>query len=291
MQKTVLTLLLLTISLIVPGVATAQQYRSLDIAPSKTDGRIDAADPPHVVMYDPTAKPGNVLLFLTGTGGKPPGPVLFLRAAIARGYRVISLSYDDTPAVAQICRGAELQQYPECAKGFRQERIYGDASDAPIHTAPQDTILNRFVKLLQYLASTDPQGSWNLYVENGSPVWSRIALSGQSQGGGMAEFIAQRVAVARVIVFSGGWDRYSFSEIAHWYSAKPVTPADRWFAAYNKSEPMANVIPLTYAALGIPASQTFALDKPLAGANAHVDGVANPAYQDLWMTMLGNGSP
>ena len=81
MQKTVLPLLLLTIALIIPGAATAQQYRSLDIAPSKTDGRIDAVDAPHVVMYDPTAKPGNVLLFLAGTGGKPPGPVLFLRIA------------------------------------------------------------------------------------------------------------------------------------------------------------------------------------------------------------------
>jgi hypothetical protein len=242
-------------------------------------------------MYDPAAKPGNVLLFLTGTGGRPPGPLMFLRTAVAAGYRVISLSYDDTPAVAQVCYGVELRQYPDCAELFRQERIYGDASGAPIHTAPQDTILNRFVKLLQYLASTDPRGGWNQYVGSGSPVWSRVALCGQSQGGGMSEFIAQRVAVARVIVFSGGWDRSSAGEIAHWYFAKPATPPERWFAAYNKAEPMANVIPLTYAALGIPASQIFALDKPPAdGRSAHADGVANPAYQDIWLTMLGNGS-
>jgi hypothetical protein len=294
-QKARLTPVLLTIALVAPSTAIGQQsprYTSLEISPAKTDARIDAADPPHVVMYDPATKPGNVLLFLPGTGGKPPGPVMFLRTAVARGYRVISLAYDDTPAVAQVCRGAKLRQYPDCAELFRQERIYGDASDAPIRTAPQDTILNRLVKLLEYLASTDPQGGWNQYVQNGSPVWNRIALSGQSQGGGMAEFIAQRVAVARVIIFSGGWDRYSAQEIARWYFAKPATPADRWFATYNKAEPMASVIPQTYTALGIPASQTFALDKPLAdGDSAHADGVDNPAYRDLWITMLGNGSP
>jgi hypothetical protein len=241
-------------------------------------------------MYDRTAKPGQVLLFLTGTGGKPPGPVDYLRTAVARGYRVVSLSYDDTPAVAQVCYGAQLQQDPDCAAHFREERIYGDAAGAPIVTAPQDAILSRFVKLLEYLASTDPQGGWDAYLAEGTPVWSRIALSGQSQGGGMAEFIAQRVAVARVIVFSGGWDHSAPGEIARWYFAKPATSAQRWFATYNRAEPNASVLPQTYAALGIPASQTFALDKPPVGGElAHVDGIRNPAYRDLWITMLGNG--
>jgi hypothetical protein len=273
--------LALTIAFVAPDAATAQQpgqYVSLDVPPSKTDPRINDADAPHVVIYDPAARPGNVLLFLPGTGGRPPGPVTFLRTAVARGYRVISLSYDDTPAVAQVCRGFELRQHPDCAELFRQERIYGDAAGAPIPTAPQDTIVNRFVKLLQYLTATDPQAGWSQYVANGATVWSRVALCGQSQGGGMAEFIAQRVAVARGIVFSGGWDRSSAQEIAHWYSAKAATPADRWFATYNTAEPMASVIP-------------FALDKPLADDHsAHMDGVLNPAYRQVWITMLGNGS-
>jgi len=38
------------------------------------------------------------------------------------------------------------------------------------------------------------------------PKWGRIVLAGQSQGAGMAAFIAKRQAAARVILFSSPWD-------------------------------------------------------------------------------------
>jgi hypothetical protein len=41
-------------------------------------------------------------------------------------------------------------------------------------------------------------------------------LAGQSQGGGMAAFIAQTQRVAGVIMFSGGWDRGPEGAIAPW---------------------------------------------------------------------------
>ena len=37
-----------------------------------------------------------------------------------------------------------------------------------------------------------------------APRWERLVLAGQSQGGGMAAFIAQTRRVAGVIMFSGG---------------------------------------------------------------------------------------
>ncbi len=43
-------------------------------------------------------------------------------------------------------------------------------------------------------------------LENGAPKWGRIVLAGQSQGAGMAAFIAKRQAAARVILFSSPWD-------------------------------------------------------------------------------------
>lgn len=271
------------------GIGFDSSDTVLSIAPSATDARIATTDPPHVVIYDTRAKPGNLLLFLAGTGGRPPGPVRFLNAAVERGYRVISLSYDDTPAVAQVCDGKALHEDPDCAKTFRERRIYGEPAVAPIDDAPQDAIVNRFTKLLQYLAASDPPGNWNQYLKAGTPDWSRIAIAGQSQGGGMAEFIAQRELVARVIVFSGGWDRLSRSEIAHWYSARSVTPPDHWFGAYNASEPMASLISQTYAALQIPQDHIFTLDLAVRpGVSAHADGIGNPAYQNIWDKMLGN---
>ena len=271
------------------GIGFDSSDTVLSIPPSATDARIATTDPPHVVVYDRSAKAGTILLFLAGTGGRPPGPVRFLNTAVARGYRVVSLSYDDTPAVAQVCTGKVLRDDPDCAQTFRERRIYGEPAIAPIDDAPQDAIVNRFTKLLQYLATSDSAGHWNQYLNAATPDWNRVAVAGQSQGGGMAEFIAQREMVARVVVFSGGWDRSGRAKIAHWYSAKNLTPPDRWFAAYNAAEPMASLISLTYAALQIPQDHVFTLDLPVRpGVTAHADGIGNPAYQGTWEKMLGS---
>jgi hypothetical protein len=267
-------------------------YTALSIAPSATDPRISAGTPDHAVMYDRRAKAGNLLLFMTGTGGVPPGPVRFLNRAIQRGYRVISLSYIDSPAVGQTCIGATVQADPDCAQQFRQKRIYGDDTTQLINDSPADAIVNRFVKLLQYLAINDPQGSWGQYLDGNSPNWSRIAVAGQSQGGGMAEFIAQRQPVARVIAFSGGWDTAGHREVAAWYLGKSKTPPGLWYATYNVAEPEAAFLARTYVALRVPAAQVFPLALPVReGQQAHTEGVADPAYQDVWDKLLGSGTP
>lgn len=179
-------------------------YTVLTIKPSATDARITSSDVAHVVIYDRAAGSGHILLFLTGTGGEPPGPLRFLNAAVAHGYRVISLSYPDRPAVAQVCMGDALASDPQCAERFRERRVYGTGAAAPIDDAPQDAIMNRFVKLLQYLVTADPKGVWNQYLNGDTPIWSRVAVSGQSQGGGMAEIhCAARGRRARCRIF--GW--------------------------------------------------------------------------------------
>jgi hypothetical protein len=275
-----------------PPNVVDQAFTVLTIAPSDTDARITVANVPHVVMYDRAAKPGNILLFLAGTGGRPPGPLRFLNRAVERGYRVINLSYIDEPAVSQICIGATVLRDPECAREFRQKRIYGDNVTGLIRDAPQDSIVNRFTKLLQHLVAADPSGQWAQYLDNDAPIWNRIAVAGQSQGGGMAEFIAQRQEVGRVIAFSGGWDLSGPRKLASWYLGKNATPPERYYGTYNVAEPAANLLTRTYAALGIPAAQTLALNLPVRpGAEAHTEGIGNPAYRDAWDFVLGNGSP
>jgi hypothetical protein len=274
-----------------PPNVVDQGYTVLTIAPSVTDARITASNLPHVVIYDRSAKPGSILLFLAGTGGRPPGPLRFLNRAVERGYRVINLSYIDEPAVSEVCTGATLLREPECAREFRQKRIYGDNVTGLIRDAPQDSIMNRFAKLLQHLVAADPSGQWTQYLDNDSPIWNRIAVAGQSQGGGMAEFIAQRQEVGRIIAFSGGWDFSGPRELASWYLGKNATPRDRYYGTYNVAEPAVNLLSRTYAALGVPAAQTLALKLPVRpGEEAHTEGIANPAYRDAWDLVLGNGS-
>lgn len=154
------------------------------------------------------------------------------------------------------------------------------------------------MKLLTYLEKNDPAGKWSQYINSkkNQPNWSKIALAGQSQGGGMSAYIAQHKKVNRIITFSGGWD-YSDSEkksIAGWYSKPNATPANRWFGTYHKNEIAAKTISQSYEALSIPDHHIFRLEEPLRksgkGNNPyHGEGVHNPVYKNIWEKMLGNG--
>jgi hypothetical protein len=94
------------------------------VKPSETDRAIQRFDGAHYILFDANTGPdANLLVFLTGTGGQPPGPVGFLNAAVDAGYRVISLAYNNTPAINNYCP-AKLDL--ACAEKFRQMRIYGD---------------------------------------------------------------------------------------------------------------------------------------------------------------------
>lgn len=273
-------------------------YRSLKIRPSRTDPGISAFDYEHRVIYDPKARDDKILLFLTGTTDKPgPGPRDFFRTALAQGYRVINLVYISYPAVSEICRvrGAELARDPDCAAHFRQRRIYGDIAFPAIPDKSQDAIVPRLSRLLEYLARTDPDAGWQRYLDRGRPVWDRIAVAGQSQGGGMAEYLGKKETLARVISFSGGWDYAGPGRIASWYSTRAATPPERWYAAYHAQEPFADDLRKTYAALDLPAGHVLAFDKPLddrarqSRMPGHGSGIRDVAYQPDWVRMLGRG--
>jgi hypothetical protein len=201
------------------------------------------------------------------------------------------LSYVDDQSVNAVCTGENLRADPHCARKLRDRRAYGIGDMPLIPDAPQDAIVHRFTKLLAYLALTDPRGRWDRYLDGGAPRWSRVAVAGFSQGAGMAEYIAQRQVVARVIAISGSSDFSAPGRIADWYSDKARTPLDRWFASYNVSEPLAIPDQQSYAALGIAKSHVFTMNLPVrAGQQAHTEGMFNPDYASVWDPMLGNGA-
>lgn len=273
-------------ALLLASVAQAEQH-SLPVSPQATDVRLAADQPPHWVVYDPAvAEP--LLVWLPGTNGRPAdGPKLLLRAMRDSGFRVIGLSYLNSDAVGQVCVGARLRSHRHCAATMRQQRVWGDAVAAPIADRPEDAIVPRLVRLLKYLAAQDPAGQWTSYLEGDEPRWSRIVLAGQSQGGGMAAFIAKTRAVAGVLDFSGGWDFEAKGELAGWYRRASATPAERWHATYHVQETAADLLAQSYRDLGIPPAQVHALDLPLRpGGQPHGEGIANPAYAPLWQQML-----
>ncbi len=270
--------------------AVAQQRTTLSVDPRAADARLAGGEPAHWIAYDPALAEAPLVVWLPGTNGQPEhGPKALFATMLDEGYRFIGLSYHDTQAVAQICVQARLRAQPNCAAHVRQQRVWGDLPSAPIDDRPEDAIVPRLTGLLRHLAERDPAGHWEAYLDGAEPRWSRIVLAGQSQGGGMAAFLAQTRSVAGVLVFSGGWDHGANGDIATWYRRRSVTPPERWQATYNVQEPQAGTLDRIYRTLGIPAAQVHALDLPVVARLPHTDGVGNPAYAPLWRQMLAVG--
>jgi hypothetical protein len=263
------------------------------VRPSKTDPTIHRFDSAHYVLLNTRAKPnGQLLLFMTGTGGQPPGPREFLRAAADAGYHVISLEYNDDISVAVYCPTRD----PACSEVFRAMRIYGDRRlvDEAIDNTPAESIVNRLVKLLQYLDRSHPHSGWGRYVENGAPNWRSIVVCGQSQGAGMAAFIAKEHEVARVILFSSPWDfvrRDGRRQLAPWIALPSQTPPDRWFGGYHARENAADLLVRSYAELKNPEDNIRNEDlpagnRPGGGNPFHGQGILNRVYAQQWAFFL-----
>jgi hypothetical protein len=278
--------LLLGLAALLLALAAQAQERSLRVAPQATDARLAADEAPHWVVYDPAvAEP--LFVWLPGTNGQPAnGPKGLFAAVRAAGYRLVGISYLDDQAVSQVCVGPRLRAHPNCAAAFRQQRVWGNATAAPIADKPEDAIVPRLTRLLKHLAEQEPAGQWAGYLDGDEPRWSRIVLAGQSQGGGMAAYLAKTRAVAGVLMFSGGWDKDASSDVARWYRQPSVTPPERWHATYHVLEPQADTMARVYATLGIPKAQVHALDLPVVKRTPHGEGIGNPAYAELWQQML-----
>jgi hypothetical protein len=182
--------------------------------------------------------------------------------------------------------GATLRAQTGCAGKLRQQRVWGEPQTRLVADRPEDAIVPRLTHLLKYLARSDTAGRWEQYLDGDEPRWERLVLAGQSQGGGMAAFIAQTRRVAGVVMFSGGWDHQAGGDIAEWYARPSVTPLQHWHATYHVNEPQAPAMEAIYRRLGLPAGQIHALSQPLKGGDPHGEGIANPAYKPLWEQML-----
>jgi hypothetical protein len=262
----------------------------LDVRPSATAPDIKAADAPHIVLFDQSNANGDLLLWLPGTSGRPhlTPQLSFPQFAAQQGYRVIMLSYITDQGVSNICVGKNLRGNRSCAEDFRRKRIFGGEGFSLIDDQPHDAIVYRLTRLLQQLKETRKDEHWEQYLnDDGSPRWERIAVAGQSQGGGHAAFIAKSKPVARVIMLSGGWDMSAPGQIADWYAKPSATPAERWYAAFHVEEPAARTMADISRALNVPAANVGVLDKPVRGAKAHGEGLSNPDYLPWWKLALG----
>jgi hypothetical protein len=266
-----------------------------EIKPSDTDPHIRQFDDPNYVVADLQDKsPAQLAVFLSGTHGKPSNARLLLHVIAEQGYRVIGLTYNDDPAVVEVCA---RNPSPACSGKFREKRIFGTGVASPVQNSEAESIVARLVSLIRYLAQNHPDETWGDYLLGNEPNWSRIVVSGLSQGAGMAAFIAKREKVARVVLFSSPWDYQKSSQrLAPWIAEPSATPVDRWFAEFHRRENTAALIAQAYRVLNIPPEHIRIFDRdlpkdsPIHGDNPyHPSVIRVPEYAEDWRFLYGDG--
>lgn len=292
------------------------------VAPQATDPAIDRALADHYVWLDTTAR-GNpkLLVFMPGANNVPASWQLFEQEAARLGYHVIGLSYQNDVEVVNSCGGsfnpAGHSLDPDCSGDIRLEVLTGDDSSSIVNVTPANSIDNRLAKLLGYLADQYPAEGWSRFLDNdGTPKWSQVAVSGQSQGAGQAALIGKLRHVDRVVMFSGPPEQRVPEQVDPWISIGE-TPAAKYFALFHDQDHLVVGIRLNLSALdmerfGAPVQAevneppyggthilftdlrpTLGYDRPnphqstARDNNTPLDANGTPLLRDAWRYFLG----
>lgn len=218
------------------AVPAAGSPRAYDVRPRDTDPAIQSFEQAHRVFLDAAAKPrGQLLLFLPGTGATTRDQEEFGRTAAGLGYHVVYLMYpNDVPAA--VCQDDEDEGSFE---KFRREIIGGGDLDPRVTVDRANSIENRFLRLIRWLAANRAEEGWQEFLAEDGVAWSKVVLAGHSQGGGHAQLLAKDHAVARVVVLGSPKDyNRRHGRPAAWYGGG-ATPARRLFAFVHEQDTQA----------------------------------------------------
>ncbi|HEY1082267.1 MAG TPA: hypothetical protein VGE29_08395 [Prosthecobacter sp.] len=221
----------------------ARALAGIPILPSRTDPEIKTFDFNHYMQVDrdivirqaknkPAARQ-ELLVWLTGTGGRGRGAGEFCTLAASLGYHVVKVMYP-TDIPATICkRDADATSF----ETFRMSIIAGGTSPH-ITVSRADSIESRLTKLLQLLAKTRPREKWGQFLKaDGTLEWEKLALAGQSQGGGHAFLMGMKHRVARVIGTGAPKDwSPKLPGPAPWLLAESATPKSRFFSFNHEQD-------------------------------------------------------
>jgi pimeloyl-ACP methyl ester carboxylesterase len=207
--------------------------------PSETDPRITNFNQPHMSWLPQGRARNQLLVFLPGTGGQPRAHFPFAATAAALGYHVIFLMYPDTVAAQQVCPGSPD---PDAYMKFRLGIIRGGDIEGMGSISAVDSIENRLTQLVRYLSRSQAKLGWNQFLDSRNEIdWSRVVISGHSQGGGHAYVVSKYHPVARVVMFGSPKDySFYFRRPAQGFDGNTRTPLNRYFAFNNLNDTAGN---------------------------------------------------
>jgi hypothetical protein len=257
----------LIIGLTLLSVLTAKaQLIEHQILPSATDTNINGNNPPHCVYLDNSVNQINkLLLFIPGTNATPWDYRMFQQTAANLGYHSIGLTYENLQSInIQICPAT---QDPTCHGRARREVWFGEDTHDSISVNYDNSIINRFLKLLKYLDTNYPTENWGQYLINDTTVnWQSVVIAGHSQGAGQATYGSKFFPMNRVIMLS--WVDWMWPGTNPlWITQSGQTPDSAYFGFIHTGDAsIYNGIPTTWTNLGM---------NPY-GAITNIDNVSPP---------------
>ena len=157
-----------------------------EIRAKDTDSRISFELQKHFVYYNPSCISKNTLLLhLVGTSDNTNSTKLFPSLAANHGFHAIVLKYPNNNGSARTNCGNSSDS--NCYLNFRKETIEGVDYSTDINVDNVDCINNRLEKLLTHLNKQYPKENWEQYLNGTQFNWSKIIISGHSQGGGQGK--------------------------------------------------------------------------------------------------------
>lgn len=207
------------------------------VLPADTDKRINTFSGDgfqHFAYYNKMAQDkGELVVFLPGTFGKGKGSGKFNKRAAKLGFHLVGLAYPDNISISKFSSSPD----PDAMAKARLNIITGKVPFEALGVNEANSIENRLVSLIRYLSSNFPDEHWDQFLgKNGQIIWNKIVLSGQSQGGGHAAFMAMKLhKVHKVLMFGApkDFDRRR-NCAAKWLSETSLTPINRFFC-FNHS--------------------------------------------------------
>jgi hypothetical protein len=304
------------VSSLEPGGARADALDivSREILPSQTDATLADWNEPHYICSpsDPQNADGRLFLFIPGTGATPADYTLLTQEAAHAGLHAIALRYPNDKSVnLQLCPSS---LDGDCHGKIRAETLTGVDASPLIDVDEANSISGRLERLVDWLSLEYPEEAWERFLNTeGSIDWSRIVVSGHSQGAGHAAFIAYQYAVDHAVLFA--WADVRRGEIAPWLQQTvSVTPPEDYYLFWHaEDERVTNHADALITVLGLGqyggsvvvdgllppyngSHSLIATAPPPVGQRAHnvhvvdwalaLDPDGLPLYRDVWHYLI-----
>jgi hypothetical protein len=281
---------------------TIAQNISVLVQPNQTEANYSSTQESHYVIRNTKTHLNKLLLFIGGSFSIPKDYNYICDHGATIGLDVISLSYPNDVATFSISNSTD----PNDFTNYRDEICFGNQVSSIVDVNVLNCISTRATKLLIYLKNTYPNENWGQYLTSTNTIlWSKVIVSGHSQGSGHASYLAKKNLTDRVVMFSGPND-YStfFNSPANWLAQTGLTPLNKHYSLLHIQD---EIVPFDYQVanlrgLGLlaatesptlvdnltnPYSNAHSMSLNISVLSFHNSTVgANPILPNIWTYML-----